>query len=249
MVSDSDSIDDTEQLMSGFAQRLNAHLDRTGYPSRIGERSTRLGKRYDISAKGAEKWIKGKGFPRPSTILEMAADFGTTPGELQYGDTVVGQQTARTADGVVGHVEGGNVLPGPLLGRTVPLIPLSKAGLPMSQYNPFQPGVALGEIPAADSCGPRTYAIRVDGNLMTQADGPSYPHGTLIYCDPDKRDAADIGSRVIATLDNPDETRVFRELDSDSGVRVLRALNAQAGVIREGFTVVAKVVGRYHPED
>jgi len=98
---------------------------------------------------------------------------------------------------------------------------------------------------SASKTGPNSYALRVIGDSMTNPypAGPSYPHGTIIIVDPDKR--PEIGSRVIARCQGVEAT--FKVYTEDSGRRLLKPLNPQYPVVEmnEDFHICGVVTGRW----
>jgi len=104
---------------------------------------------------------------------------------------------------------------------------------------------AASYLPAPVSCGPRTFAVTVEGDAML-AHGPrSYPNGTIIYVDPDKSSNLN-GKRVLARSDGQ---VVFREYRKDAGTVYLMPLNPQYRAISpETVEIIGQVIGSYTPE-
>jgi SOS-response transcriptional repressor LexA len=97
------------------------------------------------------------------------------------------------------------------------------------------------------SCGPRTYALTISDDSMTNPypGQRSYPSGTVIYVDPDK--PLKPGCRVVATI--ADDV-VFREYRKDGGKLILKPLNPQylPHEIDGTVQISGVVVGQYLAE-
>ena len=110
----------------------------------------------------------------------------------------------------------------------------------------FQPSEAQAWIGVTKPHSPRTYALRVRGDSMTAAHGKSYPEGSIIIVEPDRR-SPDNGQRIIAKLTGTNEVtfKVFKEED---GRRWLHPLNPSHEPIRQPFTVLGTVIGKWEDE-
>lgn len=64
----------TDKVKSDFAQRLNQAMDEKGYPVR--GRANVLSQIFDISNKGAGKWLKGEALPETSKFPVLADLLG-----------------------------------------------------------------------------------------------------------------------------------------------------------------------------
>jgi SOS-response transcriptional repressor LexA len=98
---------------------------------------------------------------------------------------------------------------------------------------------------AATRTGPRSFALRVVGDSMTNPypSGPSYPHGTIIVVDPDR--ALQVGCRVIAKRSGEEAT--FKVYTEDGGRRLLKPLNPQYPIVEmtDEYQICGVVVGRW----
>jgi SOS-response transcriptional repressor LexA len=138
-------------------------------------------------------------------------------------------------------------------------------------FNPNTPGTVpvitwedaahWGERPASEQSTPErwipciahhsleTYALRVRGNSMTASSGQlkSYPVGSLVFVDTHLKTPED-GERIVARIDETGEVtcKVFKHED---GKRWLLPLNPRHEPIREAFTVLGTVVGKWEDED
>lgn len=134
--------------------------------------------------------------------------------------------------------------------RMVPLISWVQAGGFCTTEQP--------ELPADDyeayacpnpKAGPRTFALKVRGDSMTNAigGGRSYPEGTIIFVDPDH--PASAGQRVVACLEDGGCT--FKELaENEMGRQYLRAINPRYTISDHDHPakICGVVIGSYLPE-
>ncbi|WP_017907439.1 helix-turn-helix domain-containing protein [Xanthomonas sp. SHU 199] len=105
----------------------------------------------------------------------------------------------------------------------VPLIGWVRAGMWDQVENPFDPDVAQGAVPTNTKVSPRSYALQVKGDSMTNPAGwPTFPEGTTIIVDP--RRTAESGDLVIAQVDE-DQQATFKRLVRDAGATYLVPLN------------------------
>lgn len=132
---------------------------------------------------------------------------------------------------------------------TVPLISFVSAGLFCESPDNFSPGDAEEWLPCPSAHSPRTYALRVSGDSMTSSTPGerSYPHGTIIFVDPEK--AHTIGSRVIARIPGTAES-TFKVYSEDMGIAYLVPINPRypTMVMPEGTVICGVVIGSYMPE-
>jgi SOS-response transcriptional repressor LexA len=122
--------------------------------------------------------------------------------------------------------------------RQVPLIDLVQAGGYGETVDPYQPGDGREWLVCPVRCGPRTFALKVDGHSME----PRYHDADIIFVDPDVPAAQ--GSDVVARLDSSNEA-TFKQLDIESRRRYLRPLNPQFSAIEitEETRIVGAVIG------
>lgn len=155
-----------------------------------------------------------------------------------------GKPTDQVSPGRSNH----SVEPGPDIRGRVPLISHVQAGDWDEALDHFAPGDAEDWLPVPISHGPRSYALRVRGDSMTdRRGGRSYPDGVIIFVDPDQVAGVVSGDRVIAKVADHDAVtfKVYRE---DAGRRFLSALNPDYEPIRDEFRIIGKVIGAWVPE-
>jgi SOS-response transcriptional repressor LexA len=195
----------------------------------------------------------------------LAALLEVTPGylnQLMLGRRNIGEKTARKIEAATGKPGGwmdqrhdgsgeasahSNVTPGPETRGYVPLISWVQAGAWGEAVDLYAPGDGEDWLPCPTSHGPRTFALRVDGDSMTAAYGKSYPAGCIIYVDPDQRGGVVSGDRVVAKLKGSAQV-TFKVFVEDAGRRFLKPLNTQYPVIDEPFGVIGKVIGKWESE-
>ncbi len=154
--------------------------------------------------------------------------------------------SAGTSDSGAGH-DGTNVTPGPGTKGHVPLISWVSAGKPEQVEDPYYVGEAEEFIPCPASHSLHSYALRVEGDSMTAAYGKSYPHGCIIYVDPEQRGGVVSGERVTAKINDNDKA-IFKVFVEEDGKRFLKPLNPQHPIITDEFRILGKVIGKYEPE-
>lgn len=94
---------------------------------------------------------------------------------------------------------------------------------------------------------PATFALRVRGDSMTAQTGNtrSYPEGSIIYIDPERRSPVN-GDRVVACLDNSATYEVtFKVYKNEDGKQWLMPLNPMHPPIRERFRIIGLVIGQW----
>lgn len=130
---------------------------------------------------------------------------------------------------------------------SIPLISEVNAGSWCESPDNYAPGDAEEWLPAPTNAGPRTFALRVVNDSMTSPypGQRSYPHGMIIYVDPDKEVIN--GSRVVARA-NGDYT--FKSYIEDAGRKYLKPINPtyEKIDITDDVHICGVVIGSYLPE-
>lgn len=134
----------------------------------------------------------------------------------------------------------------PAVQQGVPLISWIRAGNWDEANDPFAPGDAEAWIPSMKQHSERAYALRVRGDSMTSPHGKSYPEGSIIIVEPERRSPVN-GERIVAKVEGSTEVtfKVFKEED---GRRWLQPLNPAHLPIREPFKVLGTVIGKWEDE-
>jgi SOS-response transcriptional repressor LexA len=128
----------------------------------------------------------------------------------------------------------------------VPLISWVRAGDWMEAADPLQPGEAERWLPCPVNHGDKAFALRVRGDSMTASYGRTYPEGSIIFVDPQKRSPVN-GDRIIAKLAGSDEV-TFKVYKEEDGRKWLQPLNPSHQPIREPFKVLGTVIGKWEDE-
>lgn len=139
-----------------------------------------------------------------------------------------------------------NVEPGPSLRGVVPLISWVQAGQWTGAIDPLQPGEAEAWLSCPRSHSPSTYALRVRGDSMTAQHGKTYPDGSVIFVDPEKRTPVN-GDRIVAKLEGSDDV-TFKVYKNEDGRQWLQPLNPSHEPIRDEFKVLGTVIGKWEDE-
>lgn len=129
----------------------------------------------------------------------------------------------------------------------VPLISWVAAGSWCESPDTYQPGDAEEWMPKPKNAGPRTFALRVINDSMTSPfpGQRSYPHGTIIYVDPDRE--VKNGDRVVARAGGE---YTFKTYVEDAGRKYLKPINPTYDKIdiTENVHICGVVIGSYFTE-
>lgn len=138
-----------------------------------------------------------------------------------------------------------NVEAGPVLRGQVPLISWVRAGEWCEASEPLARADVERwmDCPVSHSAG--TYALRVRGDSMTAPSGAarSYPEGSFIFVDPERRSPVN-GERVVACLKDSNEV-TFKVYKNEDGKQWLMPLNPLHEPIREKFHILGTVLGKW----
>jgi len=131
--------------------------------------------------------------------------------------------------------------------KGVPLISFVSAGHFCEAIDSFDIGHADEWYPCPSRHSKHTYALRVDGDSMTSTHARSYPHGTIIYVDPEVQPTN--GCNVIAKRTSVNEA-TFKQYKVDSGSYYLIPLNPQYPTVEIDSTtrICGVIIGSYFPE-
>lgn len=143
-----------------------------------------------------------------------------------------------------------NVEPGPDIKGKLPLISKIQAGAWDTAFDNFSPGDADRWMACSVRHSPNSYVLRVTGDSMTATSGSgrSYPHGCYVFVDPELRNPCN-GDRIIAKLACEGEDCVtFKIYKNEDGRQWLQPLNPSHEPIRDEFSVMGKVIGKWEDE-
>lgn len=207
--------------MDIMGKRLQARLDELGWSQMT------LAERTGVS-QAIISQIKLDRVENTKYLAQLASELGVRPDWLRFGK---GPKLTISGDA--------EPTMGPSRRAWVPLISWVQAGDFCEAIDLFAPGEADEYIPTHRHCSRHTYALRVQGNSMTSSSSPSFPAGTVIICDPDKR--PENGSFVIAKTSEGETT--FKRLELDAGKRYLVPLNDRFPVLEmDDSMVICSVV-------
>lgn len=149
------------------------------------------------------------------------------------------------ADQVAPTTETSNIAPVQPQMALLPLISWVRAGDWDVANDYLQPGDAEGWYYCPRPTSQSSYVLKVRGDSMTAPSGAkrSYPEGSLIFVDPEKRAPVN-GDRIIAKLEGSDEV-TFKVYKNEDGRQWLMPLNPQHEPIRDSFKVIGTVIGMW----
>ncbi len=205
----------------------------------------KFGELFACTKGNVSAWENDRHAPSADQVLQMAQLSGLAlpyPGDTDHAPDLM----FSVAEPLPPHYNADEIP----LPTSVPLISWVQAGCWSDVADPFAPGVAEEWLPCPVRHGPNTYAVRVRGDSMYNADGrPSYSDGDIIFVDPG-RDAKH-GDRVIVRLDDHAEA-TFKQLIAEDGRKLLKALNPvwvpRYIEINGNATMVGVVIGKWVPE-
>jgi SOS-response transcriptional repressor LexA len=210
--------------------RLAALLD-----AKNGGNQSELARHAGVSPQAVQQWISGKTVPRGNHLAKVADYLGVTRSFLLYGEQIA-VSAAREQPAAYAPA----LYEGPQLGGRVPLISWVQAGDFASAVDNLHPGDAEEWAETTVPIHRHTYALRVNGDSMTNPAGePSFPHGSIIVVEPDAIDSADrmVGRFVIVKRTDHAGEATFKQLVKDGSRFYLKPLNPQYQIIE------------LHPED
>ncbi|SFU99367.1 SOS-response transcriptional repressor LexA (RecA-mediated autopeptidase) [Paenacidovorax caeni] len=172
---------------------------------------------------------------RPRDLLAIAEALNVSPKWLETGDVPKALPTKSVA----------NVEPGPEIRGRVPLISWVQAGAWCHAADPHPPGQVDRWMDCPVSHSPSSFALRVRGDSMTapHGHGKSYPEGSYIFVDPERRTPVN-GDRVVACLSGTDEV-TFKVYKNEDGRQWLQPLNPAHEPIRDNFHIIGIVLGKW----
>lgn len=197
----------TNRQREDFSARLNSVLDEVGFAPKGSGRQVQLGKLFNVTQKGARKWLEGEAIPGMGRLEQIGRRFDV---RVEWLLTGRGPKSARN--------EPPTVEPGPELRGIHPLISWVQAGRWCEIMDNFSPGDAEEWIPCPVSCGAQTFVLRVVGVSME----PKFREGELVFVDPSRQ--AENGSFVVVRLDDRQEA-TFKQYIQEGGRQYLKALN------------------------
>jgi len=243
------SMDSSAEKLA-FAERLNALCDEMKVPPKGQARQSTVAGIFEVTQKGARKWLEGEGYPS----LDMARRIAVW-GNVQIEWLLTGRGLKRITEAAIDGLklreqsppyEIQNVSSGPDIKRQIPLISFVQAGEWSEAVDIYEPGYAERWLPFLKTNGDKTFALRVFGDSMTAPYGKSYPEGCIVFVDPERRGPTS-GDRVIAKMEGTNQV-TFKVFVEDAGKRWLKPLNPQHPPILEPFRIVGTVIGKWEDD-
>lgn len=204
-----------------------------------------------VSKPAVSQWETEKSEPTQGPLEALRISRNVNPRWVLYGEEPMllrpSDQAAQMAEAAAlyGCADGfANVVDGPAIRGLVPVISWVQAGQWSEAVDLYAPGDGQEWAACSASHGPRTFALRVQGDSMTAPYGLSVPDGMLIFVDPDQRGGVVSGNLVVARLCNTDDV-TFKQFVEDAGRRFLRPLNPHYPTIHDEFLILGLVVGAF----
>ncbi|MDA3556644.1 S24 family peptidase [Acinetobacter sp. AOR15_HL] len=233
----------TDLVKQEFAKRLHKAMDKASYPLR--GRARVLSKEFNISDKGAGKWLNGDAIPETSKIPLIAQFLKVNSEWLLSGFGLMtnnsdNDNVSINLDNNVDIKEKINVL-----GQLIPVISWVEAGT-WTTIESVPIGTEFHEwLPPNPKCGKNGYGLIVRGESMS----PKFEPNDRIYVNPDIP-VSDLktGDLVIVSCDGEKEA-TFKKLVIENDGMYLEPLNPKWREkimnLHEGCKLVGKVVGLY----
>lgn len=188
-----------------------------------------FGAKHGIGTQGAVwQYLNGQIPLNLAAALKFARGIGCALEEIS--PTLASQ--VRHVDQPEGHYE---VISGPQLRGSVPLISWTMAVRWSEVRDDFQPEDAEMWVPSPKAVGPHAFALRVVGDSME----PKLPDGAIVVIDPDRK--AENGDIVLAKR-AADEGATLKQLWYDGAIPKLRPVNPRYAVI--DLTADTQLIGR-----
>ncbi len=222
-----------DRIKEGFAKRINEAMELKGYPVR--GRARVLSKEFEVSDKGAGKWLKGESIPETSKLPLIASFLGVTTEWLMNGKGS-NAQFDNNID-LSKKIE--------LSGRPIPVISWVAAG----SFSPIETilrDVEINEtLPPNKDCGKNGYGLIVTGNSML----PKFEPEDRLYVNPDFQ-VSDLKTNDLVIVSCAgDSEATFKKIIIEGENKFLEPLNPNwpEKIIKmsDDCRLVGKVVGQY----
>lgn len=131
--------------------------------------------------------------------------------------------------------------------RMGPVISYARASGWEAAADPFMPGDADDWLPLPRLAREGSFWLRVRGESMFDpGDRVSFPDGCYICCDPSRNDPVNKAFVIARRAGySGDDAVTFKQYINEDGSAWLRPLNRQYEPIRDNFTIIGTVMGRY----
>lgn len=231
----------TDRIKEDFAKRLSEAMDLKGYPVR--GRARVLSKEFEISDKGAGKWIKGEAMPETSKFPQLSKFLGVSAEWLLNGNGEAPTQADQKKPQHMNFVPPIDSTPNENP-RQTPVLSWVQAG-DFSYVLSSDLSSAIDWIPYDSRAGANGFALIVKGASME----PDFKPDEFIYINPTYQiDELNTGALVVMACDGDSEA-TFKKLISEDGNYYLQPLNPdwrpQLIPLDHTCRLVGKVVGKY----
>lgn len=232
-----------DSVKQEFAQRLHKAMDAVGYPAR--GRARILSREFNISDKGAGKWLNGDAIPETSKIPLLSKFLKVNSEWLLSGTGSMSQ--AIQQDELIKNLDSNIDINQKIevLGNLIPVISWVEAGS-WTSIESVPSGTEFNEwLPHNPKCGKNGYGLIVRGESMA----PKFEPNDRIYVNPDFP-VSDLktGDLVIVSCEGEKEA-TFKKLVIETDGMYLEPLNPKwrekIMYLHEGCKLVGKVVGLY----
>jgi len=147
---------------------------------------------------------------------------GSNIDPLTWMNEIVHTDHSKSINEPVEYAFDKNVIAGPSIRGEVPLISWVQAGAWSDVVDNFSPGDSEEMIPTIVPIKRHTFALRVDGDSMTNPAGwPSFPEGMIIIVEPE----FDHQSGDFVVVKNGENQATFKQLIRDGAEWLLKPLN------------------------
>lgn len=217
----------TKHDLQAFSGRLNRALDEYGVPPKGKGRQGAVAKLFQVSQKGARKWLEAEGMPDTKKLPGICEELGVRLEWLLRGEEPM---RARGKQQDTGYK---NVDEGPVIHGRVPLISWVQAGTFCQHFDNYEPGDADEWVSVTVRTGPNAFALEVKGDSMYDpATGKGFPEGAIIVVDPavDPFDVPQPKRFVVARMNGTDET-TFKQLVQDGAQLYLKPINPRYPIL------------------
>lgn len=169
--------------------------------------------------------------PRTQTIEKLASALG-----VSYSYLIEGKHSQDLRETSAKYITDDEILEQ----HGVPLIEWEMLETGNTMTNPLK---IICPVPHSQ----KTFATRVKDNTMTAQYGRSYPEGSIIFIDPERKNDAKNGDRIYAMI----EGRIpsFKQYGDSDGQRYLQCINLQYPIITRDFDIAGLVIGMWTPEN
>lgn len=184
-------------------------------------RHQRIADEFGVSRETARKWEAAEAIPEMWRLSEISKRSGYSVQHLLAADSDNGTREEPAT-------YGRELEAGPSITGRLPIISWVQAGSWANVADPFQPGVADEWKPVTRKYSRKAYCLRVRGDSMQAAEGPSFPEGSIICIEPELPPTH--RSFVIVRLDDSEEA-TFKQLIIDGDRRYLKPLNPRYPIL------------------